>query len=50
MCLVIWLVKQLFIKLGWLKATDSTASCGLVVANRGKTQSSSIITMLEVKE
>ena len=37
MCFVIWLVKQLFIKLGWLKATDSASSCSLVIDKREKT-------------
>ena len=35
-CFIIWLVKQLFIKVGWMKATDGGVSCGLAVPNRRK--------------
>ena len=31
MCFIIWLVEQAFIKLGWMKATDSRDSCGPAV-------------------
>ena len=36
LCMIIWLVKQLFIKLGWAKATNGEDSCGLVAANKRK--------------
>lgn len=29
MCLITWLVKQLFIKLGWLKPSAADTGCGL---------------------
>ena len=31
MCFIIWLVEQVFIKLGWMKATDSRDNCGPAV-------------------
>jgi len=30
MCTIIWLMKQLFIKLGWAKPSIGEESCGLV--------------------
>ncbi len=30
-CFIIWLAKQLFIKVGWMKATDGEDSCSLTV-------------------
>ncbi len=35
-CLINWLVKQFFIKLGWAKATHGGDNCGLAVTNRRK--------------
>lgn len=35
-CFITWLVKQLLIKLGWMKASEEGDNCGLAITNRRK--------------
>ncbi len=36
MCILVWLVKQLLVKLGWATVTDSGNTCNLAVRRTKK--------------
>ncbi len=50
MCFISWLVKQLFIKLGWAKASSNGDSCSLSGYQQEKGLVSDFYSKFEVKE